>query len=115
MNTVSTARIVVVCDADPDPSYLEQEGWEDRLAQYRNGDFEFVGVYLEADVHVPVFDGTITMLTKERSCGLWGIESDSGEDYFRSVACDEYHEFAAMLAAMNCGLPVNLDSEIVYR
>jgi hypothetical protein len=114
VNTVKTARIVIASDDDGDSSYLEQDGWEDRLAEYRAGDFDFVGVYLEAEVLVPALGGG-GVVTTERSPGLWSIESDCGEDYFRRVAFDEYHEFAAMLSALNCATPANLDLDPIYR
>ena len=34
----------IVPDDCPDTSYLEQEGYADRLEQYRQGAFDFIGV-----------------------------------------------------------------------
>ncbi len=94
-------RIKVSGDEMPDASYLEQEGlgFEDRLAQYRAGDFSFVGVQVEAELYIPYGDGYImqSVLTP----GLWGIEDDSGEDYFRSVAGDEIEVLRDMLGELN--------------
>jgi hypothetical protein len=70
-----TIKVKRMEDVDVDSSYLEQEGFEDRLAQYRRGDFGFIGVV------VTVERGGIKM-----GCdSLWGIEDDSGEEYFESV------------------------------
>jgi len=113
MNTVETATIVVVTDDDGDASYLEQPGWEDRLAQYRNGDFGYVGVYLETKVRIHY--GLDFITTRVRTPGLWSIESDSGEDYFLSVADDEYWTLAQMLRELNCATPVDIDRSIEYR
>lgn len=76
----------VVDDESPDPSYLEQEGFEDRRSAYERGDFGYCGVIVE------------------RACGscgkpevigsLWGIESDSGEEYFSQTALEIYKEEA---------------------
>lgn len=83
-----------VYDEDPDPSYLEQEGWEDRLRQYRDGVFTFVGVYALAKVLV---NDTVQDI---RSGGLWGIESDSGDDYMAEVEAEELDDLRTTLAEM---------------
>jgi hypothetical protein len=38
-----------------------------------------------------------------RSSGLWGIESDSGDDYFKEVALEQLDELENMLQAI--GIP----------
>jgi hypothetical protein len=88
----------LVPDDCPDTSYLEQEGFEDRLEQYRQGDFDYVGV--RAVVALPIPFGTDQILTKVKSPGLWGIESDSGEDYFDSVFQEESNILADMLTEL---------------
>ncbi len=92
----------LVPDDCPDTSYLEQEGFEDRLEQYRRGDFYYIGV--RAAVEVPIPYGKDRILTRIASPGLWGIESDSGEDYFQSV----FEEEIAILADMLTELGVNV-------
>lgn len=82
-------RIIVSPDSDPDTSFLEQEEFEERLALYRRGDFAFVGVYAEAH------DWTTGVTA--RSAGLWGIESDSGDDYMREIGIEECGEVAKAL------------------
>jgi hypothetical protein len=106
MNAVTTASIVVTTDDDADTSYLEQDEFADRLAEYRDGDFGYVGVYLEVDALIP--HGADLIIQTIRTPGLWGIESDSGEDYLRSVAHDEYWTLAEMLRELNCATPVKL-------
>jgi hypothetical protein len=88
----------LVPDDCPDTSYLEQEGFEDRLSQYRRGEFDFVGV--RAAVEVPIPYGKDRILTRIESPGLWGIESDSGEDYLESVFQEESTILADMLAEL---------------
>jgi hypothetical protein len=88
----------LVPDVCPDASYLEQEGFEDRLAQYRQGAFDLIGV--RASVELPIPYGKDRILTRIESPGLWGIESDSGEDYFDSVFQEESDILADMLAEL---------------
>ena len=88
----------IVPDECPDASYLEQEGFEDRLQQYRKSDFDYVGV--RAAVELPIPFGKDRILTRIESPGLWGIESDSGEDYFNSVFQEETDILADMLTEL---------------
>lgn len=85
MSIKTTVRIEVVPDNDPDVSYLEQEGFEARRAEYRADAFSFVGVRVAVETH----DTDSGVSTRTQTAGLWGIESDSGEDYFREVAAEE--------------------------
>ena len=88
----------LVPDDCPDTSYLEQAGFEDRLEQYQRREFDFIGV--RAAVEVPIPYGKDRILTRIESPGLWGIESDSGEDYFQSVFEEESTILADMLAEL---------------
>jgi hypothetical protein len=94
---LNSVRIIISGDECPDASYLEQEGlgFEDRLAAYRNGDFSFVGVQVEAEIYIP--HGSDWIIQTIKTPGLWGIEDDSGEDYFREVAADESVTLSDML------------------
>lgn len=91
--------IEVVPDLSPDASYLEQEGWEDRLEQYRSGQFFHVGVRVCAEILIPVNNQLIGQVVK--SPGLWGIEDDSSEGYLRDVASDELSTLREMLDALH--------------
>ena len=104
MITVSKSdfRRRIVPDDCPDASYLEQEGFADRLEQYRQGAFDFVGV--RAAIELPIPFGKDRILTRIESPGLWGIESDSGEDYLDSV----FQEESAILANMLTELGVKV-------
>jgi len=94
---LQSIRVVVEHDPDPDVSFLEQDEFEDRLAAYKRGEFDFVGVRAEAEV---VIEGVVQTLT---SGGLWGIESDSGEEYIESVAVEEYEQLRKVLKTV--GVP----------
>ena len=92
---LQTIRVLVEHDPDPDASFLDQD--EDRKAQFERGEFGFVGVRAVADV---VIEGTVQTLT---SGGLWGVESDSGEEYLVSVAVEEYEQLRRVLKTV--GVP----------
>jgi hypothetical protein len=84
----------IVPDLDPDPSYLDQEGWEDRRAEYMRGDFAFIGVRAVATVEI------LNVRQVLRSPGLWGVEDDSGDDYIAEIFEDEKATMLEMLAEM---------------
>ena len=90
----------VVPDESPDTSYLEQEGFEERLAAYRNGDFGFIGVRASVEIRVP--HGRSSIMQRIVSPGLWGIEDDSGTDYLESVFQEEVGILKSMLEELNC-------------
>lgn len=98
--TVQEIRVRVMHDEDPDTSYFDsgdpeyKDQDEDRKKQYERGDFSFVGVRAEADV---VIEGVSQKLT---SGGLWGIESDSGDEYIENVALEEYDALRNILKAV---------------
>jgi hypothetical protein len=73
-------------DSDPDTSYLTQEGFEDRCAEYHNGAFEFIGIRASASIRVGNFLQSIT------SGGLWGIESDSDKPYLKEIEDEQLSE-----------------------
>ena len=94
---IDNVRMEIVPDEDADASYLEQEGmgFEDRLAAYRQGEFGFVGVRAVAQIVVG------DVLQEISSPGLWGIEDDSGDDYFRSVFEEELETLRDMLKELS--------------
>ncbi len=115
---ILSVRAEVVPDSDGDYSWLEQTPaqlgsletavgslgtavWNRRrLNALRNGDWWFVGVRVVVDVAmVNLRGGTENTFTLD-SAGLWGIESDSGAEYFAQVAADEWGELAPQLLAL---------------
>jgi hypothetical protein len=94
---LQSLSVVVEDDQDTDTSYLDQEGYEERRRDYERGIFHFVGVWVEAEV---LIQGTVQTLV---SPGLWGIESDSGEEYIEGVAVEEYSELRKILTTV--GVP----------
>ena len=98
-------RVRVMHDEDPDTSYFDsgdpeyRDQDEARKKAYEDGDFTFVGVRAEAEV---VVEGVTQTLT---SSGLWGIESDSGEEHVEDVALEEYDSLRDILKAV--GVPTS--------
>lgn len=89
---------VVEADPDPDPSYLEQDAFEDRLAQFKRGDFGFCYVKATVEVIVPMCKGH-GYIQRFESPGLYGIEDDSGDAYITEVFGEECSELEAILKA----------------
>ena len=103
---LSSVRIVVVPDEHPDVSYLEQDELEERHAAYEQGEFLLVGVRAEAEV----FIGGIAQTLK--SGGLYGIESDSEEEYFDEIFAQEWATLRDVLKTVGVStsqLPVEFD------
>jgi hypothetical protein len=95
--TVSAIKVLVLPDEDPDTSWMDDPEHADRREAYERGDFAFVGVRAEAEV---VIEGVGQTLT---SGGLWGIESDTSDEYLREVAEEEYRDLRQIL--LSIGVP----------
>lgn len=86
----------VELDQDADLSWLDQTdaqmgvGFEESAAArkkaYARGEWEMVGVVVEAKWHGAILETT----------SLWGIESDSGPEYFETVARELVGELVAL-------------------
>ncbi len=98
--------VKIVDDQDPDTSYLLQKEFTDRQTAYNRGDFSFVGIYVTAETTVFYPERNWGTTQSFRSAGLWGIESDSGIEYFQQVAHDEALSLVGEPQAYN----VNLDN-----
>jgi hypothetical protein len=79
-----------------DPLYCEQD--EARFNAWRKGDWYFVGVRAKATIKLPYGTNPDCWITSELlSPGLWSVESDSGDAYFRQVYEEEREILAGML------------------
>ena len=94
---IESIKVERLYDNDADVSYLEQEGFEDRLRQYRNGQFGFIGIQARAEIVVNGVCQTIT------SGGLWGIEDDSDEAYLATEESDQVTDLCNQLSALGFG------------
>ncbi len=98
----------IIQDEDPDFSYLEQD-YKDcteseailykaqakkRLDALMNGQWTFIGIQAKAEIRINGIFQTIS------SGGLWGIEDDSGEEYFQEIYEEQKEELKTMLLEM---------------
>jgi hypothetical protein len=105
---VKLQAVRVIFDQDPDPeaSYLDQDEFEDRRAEYKRGEFNFVSARAEADV---VIEGILQTL---QSGGLNGIESDSEQEYLDEIGTEEWKALRGVLKTVGVPtseLPVEVD------
>lgn len=71
-----------------DPRYCEQD--EARLKAWRNDEWHFIGIRAKATFKMPYGANPECQFASDvLSPGLWGIESDSGEEYFQQVYQEE--------------------------
>jgi hypothetical protein len=102
---VEEIRIVVLDDDEPDTSFLDQDEFKDRRAEYDRGDFKFVGVRADAEVTI---EGVVQTIT---SGGIWGVESDA-EGQIRMLAEDEYADLRKILTSIGVStsqLPLKME------
>ena len=108
--SLGEVRREVLPDPDPDTSYLEMIGFEDRQAAFRRGEFHYVGVRASCMVTLrSQWEPHYTIEHVVESPGIWGIESDMGDAYIDEVFEEEAGILREMLAAM--GLEASADVE----
>jgi hypothetical protein len=91
-----TAGNYAGCTAEEIATYVAQD--QARLAAYHNDEWHMIGIRCRAEVTIE-YPGYRTTYTME-SAGLWGIESDSGDDYLASVYDEERAQLVEALKAM---------------
>jgi hypothetical protein len=87
-------------DEDADISYLEQEGFESRMLEYRNGYFSHMGIIAEATYSAGATEAAYAPLQTVTSGGLWGIETDSSNGYVAEIEQEELAQLGASLIAI---------------
>lgn len=94
--------VEVLPDTDPDTSYLYQADpdFSERRELYERGGFDFVGVRACAELRFETEQGGWIIGPTITTPGLWGIESDSGEDYLQEVGAEEADQLPDMLQAL---------------
>lgn len=103
-----TFRKEVTPDDRPDLSWLDQtdkemgEGFEaesqKRKEAYHRGDWHMIGVRAVAHITVVRKDRTATYTL--RSPGVWGVESDSSEEYLQEIFDEECAALRADIDAL---------------
>ena len=97
MKTIEKISMVQHIDEDPEISYLQQYDINDKDPEIRKyakqdkerleslyaGNWEFIGIQAKAEIRINGISQVIT------SGGLWGIESDSGDEYFEEIYQEE--------------------------
>jgi len=68
----------------------------ERLREFRADSWRFESCRAEAEVRYELYDGSFG-IERLRSGGLYGIESDSGEEYRRLVEMDELTDLSSHL------------------
>lgn len=82
-----------------DPDYRAED--EARLTAWRRDEWHFVGIRARAIIKIPYGTNPQCWITSELlSPGLWGIESDSGDEYFQQVYQEECQIIMTMLTSM---------------
>ena len=106
--TVRAADIERVEELDPHPdlSWLEPdanpaaaEANAERLAAYRAGGWQCIGIRARATFLIGL--GRAAVIQTVESPGLWGIESDSDPDYLDEVFAEEAQTLRGILAELN--------------
>ena len=80
-----------------DPAYIAAD--YARAEAYNRGDWYMTGVRAAVTLAIPIGDG-VTIAQTITSPGLWGVESDAGDDHVAAVYAEECATLATMLAAM---------------
>lgn len=97
------------------PEYAEQD--YKRMMEFENGDVSCIGIRAAAKVLIPTGDHHIILYVK--SPGLWGIESDSEDGYFKEVETDELASLKDMLIALNVDISnfdaLSKEAEVKYK
>ena len=80
--------------------YMAQD--EHRLQEYYEGKWHMLGISAEATVLIPAGSEPPTYkIQKITSGGLWGIESDSNEEYLKQVEKEQVDELRGYLRILN--------------
>jgi hypothetical protein len=98
---LQAVRVIFEPDPEPDTSYLEQDEFADRRAEHEQGEWHLVGCRAEAEVVIAP-ETTVQTL---RSGGLYGIESDSEQEYLDEVVHGEWSRLRDVLKTV--GVPTD--------
>lgn len=82
--------------------YIEQD--YQRSESLNSGDWCYLGCFAEAEVSYPIGNGN-RRIERFRSCGSWGIESDSDREYFTEVEEQELSDLKGHLEQFGIDWP----------
>jgi len=91
-------------DGFTDPTMIEYDGgfgdeYKARLAAYERDEWGFVGIRARADFMIP-YGASFISATIE-SPGLWGVESDSSDEYKHELFLEERATLVGMLNSIS--------------
>jgi hypothetical protein len=92
-------------DAHPNDYLFQNTQYRDedeaRLKAWCNDEWDFVGIRAKATIKIPFgIDAECWIVGELLTPGLWGIESDSGAEYFQRVFQEEREILLNMLDAL---------------
>ena len=70
-------------------AYAKQD--KERLDAYNRGDWKMIGIKAVATIHIPTNNNNVNV-QNIYSKGLWGIESDSDDDYIKDIGREQIAE-----------------------
>jgi hypothetical protein len=82
----------------PATEYAEQD--YQRMESLSRGAWSFIGIRASVEIKIPSKQGGYWTTQTIHAPGVWGIESDSGTDYFDEVFREESEALAEMLEAL---------------
>lgn len=87
-------------DSDSDPrDWMDETDDAERIKAWENGEWSLMGI--QAMAHCEIVRGGVGTYYTLMSAGVWGIESDSGEEYLEGVYQGEVDQLKADIEAMN--------------
>jgi hypothetical protein len=96
----SDFKRVIVTDAHPDTSYLEQKEFTADRRAYQRGQFSFVGLRARIELKIPCQPEGHAICHEVESPGLWGIQTNSNDTYFDEVFRNEADILEHMLTTL---------------
>ena len=85
-----------------------------RFERLNRGDWFFMGIMVEATIKLDITGQGNYRLETFTSGGLWGIESDSGNDYIKEIESDELNDLKNHLKQFNVNVK-NFDKIEITR
>jgi hypothetical protein len=70
----------------------------ERMETYNRGHWYMLGIRARAVIRIPMGSDAIVHVIE--SPGIWGVESDGGEEYQYEIEADQLHELKTMLEAL---------------
>ncbi len=97
--TIEKIEREILPDENPNVEHLKAKEFAERYYKWRHGVFNYIGIRAKAILRIPTAGGK--WITQEiTSPGIWGIEDDSGEEYFEETYQEELSILISMLGEL---------------